>query len=193
MTRVILIDNYDSFTHNVADVLARLGAEVDVVRNDAITVDAVLGGGYDAIVLSPGPGGPADAGICLELIPAAAERGIPLLGICLGMQCIGAAFGGTITRLGGVVHGAATPVVHDDTGLFAGLPQHFGAGRYHSLIVEEATLPAELVATAHTADDRVLMGLRHRSLNVSGVQFHPESILTPDGPQLLANFLAEVA
>lgn len=193
MTRVILIDNYDSFTHNVADVLARLGAEVDVVRNDAITVDAVLGGGYDAIVLSPGPGGPADAGICLELIPAAAERGIPLLGICLGMQCIGAAFGGTITRLGGVVHGASTPVVHDDTGLFAGLPQHFGAGRYHSLIVEEATLPAELVATAHTADDRVLMGLRHRSLNVSGVQFHPESILTPDGPQLLANFLAEVA
>lgn len=190
--RVILIDNYDSFTHNVADVLARLGAHVDVVRNDRTTVDAVVGGGYDAIVLSPGPGGPASAGICLDVIPAAAERDIPLLGICLGMQCIGAAYGGTIARLGGVVHGSATPVVHDDTGLFAGLPQRFDAGRYHSLVVEEATLPAVLVATAHT-DDGVLMGLRHRDLNVAGVQFHPESILTPDGPQLLANFLAEVA
>ncbi len=190
--RVILIDNYDSFTYNVADVLARLGADVDVVRNDQTTVAAVLDGGYDAIVLSPGPGGPADAGICLELIPAAAKRDIPLLGICLGMQCIGAAYGGTIARLGGVVHGSATPVVHDDAGLFAGLPQRFDAGRYHSLIVEEASLPVELVATAHT-EDGVLMGLRHRDLNVSGVQFHPESILTPDGPQLLANFLAEVA
>jgi anthranilate synthase/aminodeoxychorismate synthase-like glutamine amidotransferase len=190
--RVILIDNYDSFTHNVADVLARLGAEVDVVRNDQTSVEAVIDGGYDAIVLSPGPGGPADAGICLDLIPAAAEREIPLLGICLGMQCIGAAYGGTISRLGGVVHGSATPVVHDDTGLFAGLPQRFDAGRYHSLVVEEASLPAELVATAHT-DDGVLMGLRHRDQNVAGVQFHPESILTPDGPRLLANFLAEVA
>ncbi len=191
--RVILIDNYDSFTHNVADVLARLGAEVDVVRNDTTTVDDVLTGGYDAIVLSPGPGGPVDAGICLDLIPAAAEHGIPLLGICLGMQCIGAAFGGTITRLGGVVHGAASPVVHDDAGLFKDLPQHFEAGRYHSLVVDEATMPSELVATAHTADGSVLMGLRHRDLRIAGVQFHPESILTPDGPSLLANFLAEVA
>jgi anthranilate synthase/aminodeoxychorismate synthase-like glutamine amidotransferase len=190
--KVILIDNYDSFTFNVADVLARLGAQVDVVRNDQTTVDAVLAGGYDAIVLSPGPGGPADAGICLELIPAAAERDIPLLGICLGMQCIGAAYGGTIARLGGVVHGSATPVIHDDAGLFAGLPQHFDAGRYHSLVVEEATLPTELVATAHT-DDGILMGLRHRDQRVAGVQFHPESILTPEGPMLLQNFLAEVA
>ncbi|MCW2921456.1 MAG: putative glutamine amidotransferase [Thermoleophilia bacterium] len=190
--RVILIDNYDSFTYNVADVLARLGAEVDVIRNDQTTVAAVLEGGYDAIVLSPGPGGPADAGICLDLIPAAAARDIPLLGICLGMQCIGAAYGGTIARLGGVVHGSATPVVHDDAGLFAGLPQHFDAGRYHSLVVDEATLPTELVATAHT-DDGVLMGLRHREQRVSGVQFHPESILTPEGPRLLQNFLAEVA
>ncbi len=190
--KVILIDNYDSFTYNVADVLARLGAQVDVVRNDQTTVDAVLAGGYDAIVLSPGPGGPADAGICLDLIPAAAARDIPLLGICLGMQCIGAAYGGTIARLGGVVHGSATPVVHEDAGLFRDLPQRFDAGRYHSLVVDEATLPTELVATART-EDGVLMGLRHRDQRVAGVQFHPESILTPEGPRLLQNFLEEVA
>ena len=190
--KVLLIDNYDSFTYNVADVLARLGAEVDVVRNDATTVADVLAGAPDAIVLSPGPGGPADAGICLDLVSAAHEQGVPLLGICLGMQCIGAAYGGTIARLGGVVHGSASPVVHDGEGLFHDLPQRFDAGRYHSLVVDEASLPAELVATAHT-DDGILMGLRHRAARVSGVQFHPESILTPEGPRLLANFLAEVA
>ena len=190
--RVILIDNYDSFTYNVADVLAGLGAEVDVVRNDQITVGAVLGGGHDAIVLSPGPGGPVDAGICVELVSAAASADTPLLGICLGMQCIGAAYGGSIARLGGVVHGSSSPIRHTDEGLFAGLTQGFDAGRYHSLVVEEASLPAELVATAHT-DDGVLMGLRHRDLRVAGVQFHPESILTPEGPRLLANFLAGAA
>jgi len=190
--RVVLIDNYDSFTYNVADVLARLGAEVEVVRNDQVTVAQVLAGDYEAIVLSPGPGGPADAGICVELVTAAAERGIPLLGICLGMQCIGAAYGARIGRLGGVVHGSASPVVHGDDGLFAGLTQGFDAGRYHSLVVEEDSLPDMLVATAHT-DDGILMGLRHRESRVTGVQFHPESILTPEGPKLLANFLAEVA
>ena len=190
--RVLLVDNYDSFTYNVADLLARLGAEVDVVRNDEVTVAEALADGHDAIVLSPGPGGPADAGICLDLVLAAVERGIPLLGVCLGMQCIGAAFGGTITQLGGVVHGAASPVRHDDAGLFRDVPQGFAAGRYHSLVVDEATLPPVLVATAHT-EDGILMGLRHREHRVAGVQFHPESILTPEGPTLLANFLAEAA
>jgi anthranilate synthase/aminodeoxychorismate synthase-like glutamine amidotransferase len=190
--RVLLVDNYDSFTYNVADLLARLGADVEVIRNDAATVEELLAHGHDAIVLSPGPGGPADAGVSLELVHAAIERRIPLLGICLGMQCIGAALGGEIGRLGGVVHGAASPVVHDGLGVFRDLPQGFDAGRYHSLVVEEATLPAQLVATAHT-DDGVLMGVRHTSRCIEGVQFHPESILTPDGDRLLANFLQEVA
>jgi anthranilate synthase/aminodeoxychorismate synthase-like glutamine amidotransferase len=192
MTRVLLIDNYDSFTYNVADLLARLGAEVDVVRNDAATVDELLAGGHDAIVLSPGPGGPADAGVSLELVHAAIERRIPLLGICLGMQCIGAALGGEIARLGGVVHGASSPVVHDGLGVLRDMPQRFEAGRYHSLVVEEATLPNDLVATAHT-EDGVLMGVRHVDRCIEGVQFHPESILTPDGDRLLASFLQEVA
>ena len=190
--RVLLVDKYDSFTSNVADLLARLGAEVDVIRNDAATVEELLARGHDAIVLSPGPGGPAEAGVSLELVHAAIERRIPLLGICLGMQCIGAALGADIERLGGVVHGAASPVVHDGAGCFRDLPQGFEAGRYHSLVVGEATLPAELVATAHT-EDGVLMGVRHVERRIEGVQFHPESILTPDGDRLLANFLQEAA
>ncbi len=186
--RVLLVDNYDSFTYNVADVIARLGAQVEVVRNDVESVEQLLARGCDAIVLSPGPGGPDGAGVSRELVHAAIERGIPLLGICLGMQCIGDALGASVVRLDGVVHGAATPLVHDGDGIFAGAPQRMDAGRYHSLVVDEQTLPAELVATAHT-DDGVLMAVRHASAPVVGIQFHPESILTPHGPDLLARFL----
>ena len=190
MRRVLLVDNYDSFTYNVADVLARLGADVEVVRNDARTVEQLLAGGCDAIVLSPGPGRPDGAGVSRELVHAAIERDIPLLGICLGMQCIGDALGAKVVRLpgGGVVHGQATALVHDGAGVYAVAPEQLDAGRYHSLVVDEATLPDELVATSHTVDG-VLMGVRHRSARVEGIQFHPESILTPHGPQLLARFL----
>jgi anthranilate synthase/aminodeoxychorismate synthase-like glutamine amidotransferase len=190
--RVLLIDNYDSFTYNVADLLARLGADVDVVRNDAATLDELLAAGHDAIVLSPGPGGPADAGVSLRLVGVALERRIPLLGICLGMQCIGAAFGGRIARLPEVVHGASSPVVHDGEGVFTDVPQRFEAGRYHSLVVEEATLPPALVATAHT-EDGVLMGIRHFDRCIEGVQFHPVSILSPAGDRLVASFLRAAA
>jgi anthranilate synthase/aminodeoxychorismate synthase-like glutamine amidotransferase len=186
--RVLLVDNYDSFTYNVADVLARLGASVDVIRNDQATVDDLLAMGHDAIVLSPGPGGPDGAGVSRDLVHAAIERRIPLLGICLGMQCIGDALGARVVRLDGVVHGAASPVVHDGDGIFRGAPQRMDGGRYHSLVVDEASLPAELVATAHT-DDGVLMAIRHATAPVTGIQFHPESILTPHGPELLARFL----
>jgi anthranilate synthase/aminodeoxychorismate synthase-like glutamine amidotransferase len=188
MMRVLLVDNYDSFTYNVADVLARLGASVDVIRNDQATVAQLIEMGHDAIVLSPGPGGPGSAGVSRDLVRAAIERRIPLLGICLGMQCIGDALGARVVRLDGVVHGAASPVVHDGDGIFAGAPQRLEAGRYHSLVVDEASLPAELVATAHT-EDGVLMGIRHATAPVTGIQFHPESILTPHGPKLLARFL----
>ena len=190
--RIVLVDNYDSFTWNVADRLATLGARVDVLRNDAVTADELLAQGHDGIVLSPGPGGPDGAGVSLELVHEAEARDIPLLGICLGMQCIGQAFGGRVVRLGGVVHGAASPVEHDGAGLYAGLEQGFEAGRYHSLVVEETTLPEVLVATAHTADG-ILMGIRHRSAPMAGVQFHPESILTPRGDRILDNFLTSAA
>jgi anthranilate synthase component 2 len=188
---LLLIDNYDSFTFNVAGALAERGAEVEVVRNDAATVEELLALEPSSIVISPGPGGPSSAGISVAMILAAAERRIPLLGVCLGMQCMGAAFGGDIVRLGGVVHGSASPVEHDGSGVFAGMAQGFDAGRYHSLVVADATLPQELVVNARTPDG-VLMGIRHRELPMHGVQFHPESILTPQGGRLFANFLAMV-
>lgn len=190
MTRVLLIDNYDSFTYNVADALARLDATVDVVRNDARSRDELLAEGHDAIVLSPGPGGPDSAGVCAELVHAAIDRDIPLLGICLGMQCMAATLGGVIQRLDSVVHGAASPVLHDGLGIYEGVPQGFLAGRYHSLVVEESSLPDELVATSHTSDG-VLMGVRHRTARMEAIQFHPESILTPDGQLLLGGFLTQ--
>jgi len=186
--RVLLLDNYDSFTWNVADQLARLGADVDVVRNDLLDVEQLLARGVDAIVISPGPGAPAAAGASVALVHAAIERRIPLLGICLGMQCIGYALGASIVRLDGVVHGSASPIEHDGAGVYGLAPATFEAGRYHSLVVDDTTLGDDLVVTSRTPDG-VLMGIRHRTAPVEGVQFHPESILTPQGDLLLARFL----
>jgi len=185
---IVLIDNYDSFTFNLAQALQTLGAEVEVFRNDTIDVEGVRGLRPEAVVLSPGPCTPAEAGICVPLIRALSGK-LPILGVCLGHQSIGQAFGGTVRRARRVVHGKASEVQHDGTGLFAGLPRPLEAGRYHSLVVEPSSLPDCLEATATAADDGELMALRHRSHPTVGVQFHPESILTPHGPALLGNFL----
>jgi anthranilate synthase/aminodeoxychorismate synthase-like glutamine amidotransferase len=187
MTSLLLIDNYDSFTFNLAQELGELGADVRVVRNDAITVDEVLADLPDGLVISPGPGDPTAAGVSSDLIAALA--GVrPVLGVCLGHQCLGALYGGEVVRAPELVHGKTSPIHHDGQGVFAGLPQPFVATRYHSLVVDRASVPDVLEITAWTADGLV-MGLRHRTLDVEGVQFHPESILTTDGMDLLANFL----
>jgi anthranilate synthase component 2 len=192
---ILMIDNYDSFTYNLVQVLAGAGAEVEVVRNDAASVDALLARAPEGIVLSPGPGRPEDAGVCLELLRRRAR--VPLLGVCLGHQALGLAFGATVDRAPRLMHGKTSPVRHRDVGVFADLPNPFEATRYHSLEVKEGTLPAELEPLAW-ADDGTLMGMRHRDLPYWGVQFHPESVLTASGPHLLGNFLdlcrrAEVA
>jgi anthranilate synthase/aminodeoxychorismate synthase-like glutamine amidotransferase len=192
---ILVIDNYDSFTFNLVQALQAAGAEVRVVRNDAIDrpgLDALAddpAAELRGIVVSPGPSDPAHAGISVETVTFAAERRIPLLGVCLGMQAMGAAFGAAIVRAPTLVHGEASPVEHDGAGLLAGMSPGFMAARYHSLCIDPGTLPAELVPTAHSAGDGVLMGVRHASLPMEGVQFHPESVLTPEGPHLLANFL----
>jgi anthranilate synthase/aminodeoxychorismate synthase-like glutamine amidotransferase len=183
---ILLIDNYDSFTYNLVQVLAGAGAEVEVVRNDAESVKSLLARGPEGIVLSPGPGRPEDAGVCLELLRKRAR--VPLLGVCLGHQSLGMAFGATVDRAPKLMHGKTSPVRHKDLGIFAGLPNPFEATRYHSLEVKEGTLPAELEPLAW-ADDGTLMGMRHRDLPYWGVQFHPESVLTGSGPHLLGNFL----
>lgn len=183
---ILLLDNKDSFVWNLAQALAALGGEVRVVRSDAIEVDAI--GAARALVVSPGPGRPEDAGVSIAAIRRWSGA-LPILGVCLGHQAIGAAFGAAVVR-GAPVHGRATPIVHDATGLFAGLPQPLSACRYHSLYVA-APLPAALVATAHDEHGGV-MALRHREHPTFGVQFHPESFRTPDGPRLLANFLREI-
>ncbi len=185
---ILLIDNYDSFTFNLVHYLGELGVACDVRRNDALTVDEAIALDPEAIVLSPGPCSPNEAGICCELIQAAAGR-VPLLGVCLGHQAIGQVFGGHVVRAPKPMHGKVSPVSHGGTDLFAGLPSPFGATRYHSLTVQPDTLPACLVATAHT-EDGVIMGLRHESHPVYGVQFHPESIASEHGHDILANFLA---
>jgi anthranilate synthase component 2 len=185
--RVLLIDNYDSFAFNLVQALAALRAEVVVRRNDALSVEEALALAPDAVVVSPGPCTPKEAGISVDLVRAAAARRLPLLGVCLGHQAIGAAFGGRIVRAPRPVHGKTSVVSHDGRGVLAGLPNPFTAMRYHSLVVEEP-LPAELQETARAATGE-LMGLRHRALPIEGVQFHPESYLTADGPALLANFL----
>lgn len=185
---LLVIDNYDSFTYNLVQYLGELGAEVEVRRNNQVTIDEIAGNlRPERIVISPGPGTPDDAGITLNVIEHFAGK-IPLLGVCLGHQAIGQAFGGKVIRAPELMHGKASTVSHDGKTIFAGVSDHFEAGRYHSLIVEKESLPDCLEISASTADD-VIMGLRHRELKVEGVQFHPESILTPEGKQLLANFL----
>jgi anthranilate synthase component 2 len=183
---ILMIDNYDSFTYNLVQVLAGAGAEVEVVRNDAAGVKALLARRPEGIVLSPGPGRPEDAGVCLELLRQRPR--VPLLGVCLGHQALGMAFGATVDRAPRLMHGKTSPVRHRDCGIFAGLPDPFEATRYHSLEVKEGTLPPELEPLAW-ADDGTLMGMRHRDLPYWGVQFHPESVLTGSGPHLLGNFL----
>lgn len=185
--RLLLIDNYDSFTYNLVQAFLVLGAEVRVHRNDQITVAQAHALEPTHLCISPGPGTPADAGISLRMIEALAGR-IPVFGVCLGHQSLVEVYGGRVVRAPRLMHGKTSPVLHDGRGLFTGLPSPFEAGRYHSLIAERERLPAELEVTAWTAEGEV-MGVRHRTLAVEGVQFHPESILTPDGPRLISNFL----
>ncbi|HVL97871.1 MAG TPA: aminodeoxychorismate/anthranilate synthase component II [Egibacteraceae bacterium] len=185
--RVFVVDNYDSFTHNLVQELGELGAEVEVARNDAFTVAALVDLAPDAVVISPGPGTPQDAGLSNDVVRACAGR-IPLLGVCLGHQCIGEVYGGRIVRAPELVHGKTSLIHHDGAGLFAGLPQPFDATRYHSLVVDAASVPEELAVTARTAEG-LIMGVRHRTDAIEGVQFHPESILTSAGMDLLGNFL----
>ena len=187
---ILLIDNYDSFTFNLVHYLGELGASCDVRRNDALSVAAALDLAPEAIVLSPGPRTPNEAGICLDLIAAAAGH-VPILGVCLGHQAIGQAFGGSVIRAPVPVHGKTSPIRHGGTDVFAGLNNPFNATRYHSLVVDAARLPGALAPTAWT-DDGLIMGLAHRSLPIFGVQFHPESIASEHGHDLLANFLAIV-
>jgi len=186
---ILLIDNYDSFTFNLYQFLSELGAEVEVVRNDATTLDAIDArlGEIERIVISPGPCTPAEAGISMPLVKRFAGR-VPILGVCLGHQAVGAAFGGRVIRAPMLMHGKTSEIFHSGAGVFRGLPSPFTATRYHSLIVERSTLPASLEITAESADG-IIMGLRHRELDVEGVQFHPESILTLVGKDLLANFI----
>ena len=184
---ILLIDNYDSFTYNLAQYLGELGAEVSVERNDAITLEAIRERGPNAIVISPGPCTPKEAGVSVEVIRELGP-GIPLLGVCLGHQCIGEAFGGVVRRAPEIVHGKTSLIHHTGAGVFRGLPAPFEAIRYHSLIVERETLPAELEATAQTSTG-LIMGLRHRQHPIEGVQFHPESIKTEVGKDLLRNFI----
>lgn len=184
---VLVIDNYDSFTYNLVQYLGGLGAEVRVVRNDRITVEEALDLKPERVVISPGPCTPAEAGVSCALIQAFAGR-LPILGVCLGHQCLGQAMGGRVIRADRLMHGKTSPIEHDGRTIFAGLPRPFEATRYHSLIVERATLPSCLEVSAETPEGEI-MGLRHRAFPLEGVQFHPESILTRPGKDLLRNFL----
>ena len=190
-TRVLVVDNYDSFVYNLVQYLGELGADPIVRRHDAVSLDEAAELAPDAVLVSPGPGRPEEAGVSVEMIRWAAGR-IPVLGVCLGHQCIGAAWGARVERAPQVMHGKTSQIHHDGTGLFSGLSSPLEATRYHSLIVEESSLPDELEVVA-TSDDGLIMGLRHRDLDVEGVQFHPESILTEDGHGLLSNFLARAS
>jgi len=185
---ILVIDNYDSFTWNLVHYLMELGAEVEVVRNDAIGVGQAMSSGAEAFLISPGPCTPNEAGISLELVAACAASKRPLLGVCLGHQSIGQHFGGQVIRAPQLMHGKTSPIHHDNTGLYEGLPSPFTATRYHSLIVPEEGMPAELIINARTPD-RQVMGVRHATLPIHGVQFHPESIATEHGHAMLANFM----
>jgi len=189
--RLLLVDNYDSFTFNLVQLLGELGARIEVHRNDQIDVPGILLHRPEALVLSPGPCTPSEAGVTLAAISALSGK-LPILGVCLGHQAVGQAFGGKVVRNFRIVHGKSSPVHHRGEGIYAGLGQPFEAGRYHSLVVERKTLPECLEVTAWTQEGEV-MGLRHRSLEVEGVQFHPESILTPQGKLLLANWLGRLS
>jgi anthranilate synthase/aminodeoxychorismate synthase-like glutamine amidotransferase len=188
--RILVLDNYDSFVYNLVQELGELGAEPLVFRNDAIDVAGILAAGPDAVLISPGPGRPEDGGVSLDAIAALAGK-LPLLGVCLGHQCVGQAYGAEIVAAPHLMHGKTSEIHHDGQGLFSGLPNPFVATRYHSLVVRPESVPPELEVTA-TSTDGVVMGLRHRHLPVEGVQFHPESVLTPSGPSLLANFLGRL-
>ena len=185
--RLLLIDNYDSFTYNLVQAFRVLGAEVLVHRNDALSIEEARALDPTHLVISPGPGTPQDAGISMRMIEAFSGS-LPILGVCLGHQALVAVFGGNVVRAGRLMHGKTSAVTHDGRTVYAGLSQPFEAGRYHSLIAEDASLPAELEITARTAQGEI-MGVRHRRFTIEGVQFHPESILTPEGPTLMANFL----
>ncbi len=187
-TRLLLIDNYDSFTYNLVQGFMVLGAEVIVHRNDALTVEQALALAPTHLCVSPGPGTPQQAGVSIAMIRAFAGR-VPVFGVCLGHQSITEAFGGRVVRAPRLMHGKTSPIEHDGRGVFAGAPSPCEVGRYHSLIAAGESLPAELVVTARTVEGEI-MGLRHRELNVEGVQFHPESVLTPQGPAMMKNFLA---
>ena len=183
---ILLLDNYDSFTYNLAQFLGQLGEKLEVVRNDQITLDQIAAKKPERIVISPGPGTPEDSGICVDVVRRFSGQ-IPILGVCLGHQAIGHAFGGKVIRAPEIMHGKTSRIHHDDKTIFKNLPQDFVATRYHSLIVEEKSFPADLEISAKT--DGIIMGLRHRKMQVEGVQFHPESVLTGLGMQLLKNFL----
>jgi anthranilate synthase component 2 len=185
---VLVLDNYDSFTYNLVQYLGELGATVAVVRNDAGTVESIAHSGADRIVISPGPGRPEDAGITMEVIRQLGST-MPILGVCLGHQALGAVFGGSVIRASVPMHGKTSTIEHNGRGVFSGLTAPFLASRYHSLVVAEDNLPAELEITARTREDGTIMGLRHRRWPVHGVQFHPESILTNEGRRILRNFL----
>lgn len=187
---ILLLDNYDSFTYNVYQLLSELGAEVEVIRHDKITVDEIRRKGYEAMVISPGPGVPKDAGISEEAVRELGKD-LPILGICLGHQAIGEVYGGKVVRAGEIVHGKPSPIHHNGKGLYEGLPQDTPVARYHSLIVERESLPDCLEVTSELSDG-IIMGFRHREYPVEGIQFHPESILTPEGHRMLQNFLGQL-
>ncbi|MHB8439454.1 MAG: anthranilate synthase component II [Acidimicrobiales bacterium] len=186
--RVLLVDNYDSFTYNLVQELGELGAEPLVKRNDVIDVEGIRALEPDGLIISPGPGRPEDGGVSMDAIRELAGT-MPILGVCLGHQCIGEVYGGTVVRAPQLMHGKTSAIFHQEAGVLTGIPNPFEATRYHSLIVDRESLPGVLEITAETADG-IIMGLRHREFQVEGVQFHPESVLTPTGPQMLANFLS---
>ncbi|MEV7782590.1 aminodeoxychorismate/anthranilate synthase component II [Kitasatospora sp. NPDC088351] len=192
--RILVVDNYDSFVFNLVQYLYQLGATCEVVRNDEVTVEHAVRrdgeAGFDGVLLSPGPGAPEEAGVCIEMVHHCARIGLPVFGVCLGLQSIAVAYGAVVGRAPELLHGKTSLVEHEDGGVFEGLPSPLTATRYHSLAVEPATVPDELVVTART-ESGVIMGLRHRELLVEGVQFHPESVLTEGGHRMLANWLAE--
>lgn len=188
-TRILVVDNYDSFVFNLVQYLYQLGAECEVVRNDEVSL-AHAQDGFDGVLLSPGPGTPEEAGVCVDMVRHCASTGVPVFGVCLGMQSMAVAYGGVVGRAPELLHGKTSLVTHEGAGVFSGLPSPFTATRYHSLAVERGTVPAELEITAWT-ETGIAMGLRHRELRVEGVQFHPESVLTEWGHRMLANWLVE--